>query len=70
VATFGFITGIDWSDQWSFWQCGYPAIMLTDTALFRYPYYHTSEDTSDKINNRQLSRATYGIFKALLKMVE
>lgn len=70
VATFGFITGIDWSDQWSFWQCGYPAIMLTDTALFRYPYYHTSEDTSDKINNHQLSRATYGIFKALVKMVE
>ena len=65
VATFGFITGIDWSDQWSFWQCGYPAIMLTDTALFRYPYYHTSEDTSDKINNRQLAKATYGIFKAL-----
>jgi Zn-dependent M28 family amino/carboxypeptidase len=69
VATFGFITGIDWSDQWSFWQCGYPAIMLTDTALFRYPYYHTSEDTSDKINNHQLSRATYGIFRALVKMI-
>jgi Zn-dependent M28 family amino/carboxypeptidase len=69
VATFGFITGIDWSDQWSFWQCGYPAIMLTDTALFRYPHYHTSEDTSDKIDNYQLSRATYGTFRALVKMV-
>jgi Zn-dependent M28 family amino/carboxypeptidase len=70
IATFGFITGIDWSDQWSFWQCGYPAIMLTDTALFRYPYYHTSEDTSDKISNRQLSKATHGIFRALVRMVE
>jgi Zn-dependent M28 family amino/carboxypeptidase len=70
IATFGFITGIDWSDQWSFWQCGYPAIMLTDTALFRYPYYHTSEDTSDKIEHYQLSRVTYGIFRALLKMVD
>jgi Zn-dependent M28 family amino/carboxypeptidase len=70
VATFGCITGIDWSDQWSFWQCGYPAIMITDTALFRYPYYHTSEDTSDKINNHELSRATYGIFRAMVKMLE
>jgi Zn-dependent M28 family amino/carboxypeptidase len=70
IATFGFITGIDWSDQWSFWQCGYHAIMITDTALFRYPHYHSSEDTSDKINNHQLSRATYGILRALVRMVE
>jgi hypothetical protein len=31
------IPGIGWSDQWAFWQCGYPAIMVTDTAPFRYP---------------------------------
>jgi Zn-dependent M28 family amino/carboxypeptidase len=33
--------GVGWSDHWSFWQKHYPAIMITDTALFRYPYYHT-----------------------------
>jgi len=70
VATFGFLTGIDWSDHWSFWHCGYPAIMITDTALFRYPYYHSSEDTSDKIDYHSLARVTYGIFRALAKMVE
>ncbi|UCG79901.1 MAG: M28 family peptidase [Desulfobacterales bacterium] len=69
VATFGFLTGIDWSDHWSFWHCGYPAIMVTDTALFRYPYYHSSEDTSDKIAYHQLSRVTYGIFGALTRIV-
>src|SRR5205085_8879949 len=37
--------GIGWSDHWSFWQEGYPAIMITDTAPFRYPDYHTSRDT-------------------------
>ncbi|MBW2195575.1 MAG: M28 family peptidase [Deltaproteobacteria bacterium] len=35
AAAFGFISGIDWSDHWSFWECGYPALMITDTALFR-----------------------------------
>jgi hypothetical protein len=33
-----FIPGVSWSDQWSFWQQGYQAIMVTDTAPFRYPY--------------------------------
>src|SRR5207248_5216716 len=40
----GFIPGVSWSDQWSFWKHGYPAIMVTDTALFRYPHYHLSTD--------------------------
>lgn len=69
AAIFGFITGIDWSDHWSFWKMGYPAIMLTDTALFRYPYYHCSQDTPDKLNYAALARVTYGIYKALERMV-
>ena len=68
AATFGFITGIDWSDHWSFWQCGYPGIMITDTALFRYPYYHSSQDTPDKIDYHGLARVTYGVYRALDRM--
>jgi hypothetical protein len=30
----GWLTGVGWSDHWSFWQEGYPAVMVTDTALF------------------------------------
>ncbi|NVL90498.1 MAG: M28 family peptidase [Desulfobacterales bacterium] len=69
AAIFGFITGIDWSDHWSFWQCGYPAIMITDTALFRYPYYHSPEDTPDKLDYRSLARVTHGVCVALARMV-
>ncbi len=69
AAPFSFITGIDWSDHWSFWRMGYPAIMITDTALFRYPYYHSAEDTPDKVDSRNLARVTYGIYKALERMV-
>lgn len=46
----GFIPGVSWSDQWSFWQHGYSAIMITDTAPFRYPHYHLSTDTPDKLD--------------------
>jgi Zn-dependent M28 family amino/carboxypeptidase len=57
----GFIPGVGWSDQWSFWQEGYPGVMVTDTALFRYPYYHTGEDTPDKVRYEPLSRVVIGL---------
>jgi hypothetical protein len=41
VAAPGGMTGVGWSDHWSFWQEGYPAIMITDTAPFRNPNYHS-----------------------------
>jgi Zn-dependent M28 family amino/carboxypeptidase len=44
------LTGVAWSDQWSFWQCGYPGVMVTDTAPFRYPHYHEPTDTPEKID--------------------
>ena len=46
----GFIPGVSWSDHWSFWQFGYPALMITDTAPFRYPHYHLPTDTPDKLD--------------------
>jgi hypothetical protein len=61
VAMFEVIPGVGWSDQWSFWQCGYKGLMVTDTALFRYPYYHKAEDTPDKIDYQRLARVADGI---------
>ena len=42
------LPGVGWSDHRSFWQEGYPAIMIPDTAVFRYPYYHTALDGRTK----------------------
>jgi Zn-dependent M28 family amino/carboxypeptidase len=69
AAPFGFITGVDWSDHWSFWKMGYQAVMLTDTALFRYPYYHSMHDTHDKLDYESLARVTHGIYGALGRFV-
>jgi len=54
--------GIAWSDHWSFCKLGYPAIMLTDTAPFRYPYYHSEDDTPDKLSYDHLARITSGLY--------
>jgi hypothetical protein len=54
------IPGIGWSDHWSFWQHGFPAVMLTDTAPYRYPHYHTTNDTPDKLDYERLARVVSG----------
>ena len=46
----GFVPGIDWSDHWAFEEFHYPAVMITDTAYFRYPHYHKATDTPDKVS--------------------
>ncbi len=57
----GWIMGVSWSDHWAFWKEGYPAVMLTDTAPFRYQHYHTGQDTPDKIEYDRFARLTAGI---------
>lgn len=61
----GAITGVGWSDHWAFWKCGYPALMVTDTALFRYPYYHHPADTPDKVDCERLARVVWGLAKVI-----
>jgi Zn-dependent M28 family amino/carboxypeptidase len=44
------------SDHASFWDAGYPAVVLTDTANFRNPHYHRATDTVDTLNLEFLSK--------------
>lgn len=68
VAVPGWVMGVGWSDHWSFWQAGYPAIMITDTALFRYRHYHAPTDTPDKIDYRSLARVTRGLVNVAVEL--
>ncbi|HEX5078343.1 MAG TPA: M28 family peptidase, partial [Geminicoccaceae bacterium] len=49
TAALRWIPGIAWSDHLPFWRRGYRALMATDTAFYRYRYYHTAQDTPDKL---------------------
>jgi Zn-dependent M28 family amino/carboxypeptidase len=61
IAAPGRMMGIHWSDHWSFWQEGFAAVMVTDTALFRYPHYHASTDTPDRLDYQRLARVVAGL---------
>jgi acetyl-CoA carboxylase biotin carboxylase subunit len=43
------------SDHWSYWQMGYPAVMITDTAFLRNPHYHRPTDTADTLDYRSMT---------------
>jgi hypothetical protein len=58
-----FIPGVGWSDHWAFWKNDYPAIMITDTAPYRYSHYHTAQDTPDKIDYDKMTRIIQGVQK-------
>ena len=55
------VPGVGWSDHWAFWQHGYPAIMITDTAPFRYPHYHARSDTPEKLDYDAMARLVAGL---------
>jgi peptidase M28-like protein len=63
------VPGMDWSDHWSFEQFGFPAMMVTDTAPFRYPHYHQASDTPDKVDNEKLARVVKGIERVIRDLV-
>jgi Peptidase family M28 len=65
VAAPGDWPGVGWSDHWSFWQQQYPAIMITDTAMFRYPYYHTPLDTANRVDFARMARVIGGVRKVV-----
>ena len=60
-----FVPGVDWSDQWSFWREGYPGVMVTDTAPYRYPHYHSETDTPDQIDYDSFARVTAGLVEVV-----
>ncbi len=53
------------SDHAAFWREGYPALMVTDTANFRYPEFHQPTDTVDRIDLDSLSRVVAGLRRVL-----
>jgi Zn-dependent M28 family amino/carboxypeptidase len=61
----GALPGIDWSDHWAFWQAGYPAFMVTDTAPFRAKDYHEDSDTPEKLDYDRLARVVTGLEKVV-----
>jgi Zn-dependent M28 family amino/carboxypeptidase len=61
VAAPAWLPGVGWSDHAPFWHAGYPALMITDTAPFRNPAYHSAADTPERIDYGRMARVVHGV---------
>jgi hypothetical protein len=53
------------SDHSSFWDHGYPAVMLTDTAFLRNPHYHGPSDSPDTLNFASMAQVVRSLLSCL-----
>ncbi len=56
------LQGISLSDHLNYWNEGYPALMVTDTAFFRNPHYHRTTDTFEKLDYRRMAKVVQGVY--------
>jgi Zn-dependent M28 family amino/carboxypeptidase len=70
TATWRWVPGVAWSDHLPFWRQGYRALMATDTAFYRYRYYHTAQDTPDKLTYPAFGRATEALSTCFAALAE
>jgi Zn-dependent M28 family amino/carboxypeptidase len=57
------------SDHSSFWDAGFPALMVTDTSFYRNPHYHKPSDTPDTLDYPFLAKVTAGLAAAVGRIV-
>jgi Zn-dependent M28 family amino/carboxypeptidase len=62
------IPGIDFSDQRNYWHAGYTAVMITDSAFYRNPNYHTAHDTAEKLDYKRMAMVVEGVYAAVLDL--
>ncbi len=70
LASPGIVPGVSWSDQLSFWREGYPGVMVTDTAFYRYRHYHSATDTPERIDYARMGKVVEGLGRAVLRLAE
>lgn len=58
------------SDNSSFWDQGYPALMLTDTSYLRNPNYHQASDTPETLDYPRMTEVTLGVASAMRKLLK
>ena len=64
------VPGIDFSDHRNYWQYGYDAVMITDTAFYRNQEYHKPGDTADRLNYELMGKAVIQVFEAIKGLAE
>jgi len=63
-----FIPAKDFSDHWSFWQEGYPGVMISDTAFLRHRNYHKVTDTWEKLDYNDMACVIEGMHPVIIEL--
>lgn len=63
------LPGVGLSDHASYWDVGYRAVMITDTAFFRNPNYHTAHDRADTLDYARMAMVVRGVHAAVLGLM-
>ncbi|MFP4673187.1 MAG: M28 family peptidase [Opitutales bacterium] len=64
------VPGIDFSDHRNYWDFGYNAVMITDTAFYRNKAYHTEDDTWSRLDYIRMTQVVQGVYHAILSILE
>jgi len=56
------------SDHSSFWEQGFPALMVTDTAFLRNPNYHLPSDTVETLDFEFMRKVAVGIYYSIVEL--
>lgn len=59
------VPGVALSDHLSYWRCGFPAVMITDTAMYRNPNYHRPTDRPDTLDYERMAMVVDGVGAAV-----
>ncbi|RSZ58783.1 M28 family peptidase [Massilia atriviolacea] len=70
LAAPSFVKGVTWSDHRSYNLEGYDAVMITDTAPMRYPHYHTSADTPDKLDYASMAEVSKALATVIRQLIQ
>lgn len=70
LATVAWVPGVDFSDHYSFYQEGYRAVMITDTAFYRNANYHMHTDTPDTLDYASMAQVVHGLRQGILDLAQ
>ena len=62
------LEGIDWSDHLNYWNMGFNAMMITDTAFLRNKNYHQTTDTMETLDLNRMAKVIDGLYLSLIGM--
>ena len=62
------VPGLDFSDHFNYWNYGYEAVMITNTAMYRNPNYHTENDTIETLDFKRMAELVKGLYHAILSL--